>query len=123
MERLWHHPLLYAGLVLFALGVGNFAVSQSKVREYETRRKTEHAAESRPLLSDFPELTPQTSMPLWKHLQRGQKDASLASAKLDFYSVVNFGGRILVAAGAVLILTVLAWNWRHVALRTEATSR
>ena len=112
MNRAWRNPALPAGVVLLVLGLGNWAVSCSRIAEYEPRANTVPSSPRVESLADFSELTPRTNTTLLKRLKRDMADYTVAGAKLDFYRVVQSGGRLLSALGLVLITAALAHSWR-----------
>ncbi len=99
--RFWNHPLLPIGIVLLVLGIGNCAISRAKVAEYSQRlRVTQNVASTD--LSQFPNLDGRTNASLLRRLHRAPATASMASAKYDFYVLVDNGGRLLALLGLVL---------------------
>ena len=113
MEGRWRNPALAVGFVLLVLGVGNWLVSASKIAEYAPRARAAANDEAAAPLEDFPQLSPRTNRTLLKRLDRGGVDYTLADAKLDFYQVVESGGRLLSLAGMLLITGALAHGWRR----------
>lgn len=114
MQRVWRSPLLAAGVVLLFLGLGNWLVSWNKVAEYSHRVRSDSAPREEHAVADFPALNQGTSATLLEHLNSGNRDYSAAQAKLDFYRVVESGGRLLAVSGLLLITLALlrSWRWR-----------
>ena len=117
MQSLWRQPVLTVGIVLLIVGMGNWLVSRNKILEYTERRQASNAIGQIGSLKEFPELTPRTNATLLKRLHRGLGDATLAEAKLDFYTVVHSGGRLFSALGLLLISLALLQRWRLQRLR------
>lgn len=96
--QFWNHPLLPIGLLLLAVGIGNWSMSRGKVIEYSRR-----LAASRELaggdLSGLSHLTPRTNAHLLRRLHRGPGNSGIAGAKRDFYELVNNGGRLIAICG------------------------
>lgn len=123
MDRWWRNPALGVGFVLLVLGVGNWLVSSSKIAEYAPRARAAANDESVASLEDFPQLSPRTNRTLLKRLDRGDVDYTLADAKLDFYRVVESGGRLLSLGGMLLITGALVHLWRRGSWRSTAGDR
>ena len=111
MDGQWRNPALAVGFVLLVLGVGNWLVSASKIAEYTPRASVSSDEDSVVSLEEFPELSARTNRPLLQRLDRGDADYSVADAKLDFYRVVESGGRLLSVAGMLLLTGALARGW------------
>ncbi len=94
----WNHPLLPIGLLLLAVGVGNWWISRDKVVEYSQR-----LVAARDLvggdLSDLRHLDSKTNSSLLRRLHRGSAKAGMSGAKRDFYELVNNGGRLIAICG------------------------
>ncbi len=112
MGWLPRHSALPVGVVLFVLGVGNWIISGSKILEYTDRAESGEALEGMESPSDFPALTPRTNATLLARLHRGLGEYSLVDAKLDFYRLVQSGGRLIAVIGLFLIGIALLQRWR-----------
>ena len=111
MVRWGRDPLLICGVVLFFLGVGNWILGQSKMKEYTERARGSNSGPGVERFGDFPELTARTNAAL---LERLQSEYSHAAAKLDFYRVVESGGRAVSLGGLLLIVAALGRSlWHH----------
>ena len=100
MVRAWRTPLLPIGIALLLLGVGNWVLSNNRLLEYTQRSRPSNSTVLASDLSEFPELTPRLNEVL---LRRGATISSDVEAKLEFYRVVERGGRTLVVFGIFLI--------------------
>jgi hypothetical protein len=97
------HPALPVGVLLFVLGIGNWLVSHNKLVEYRHRLVSVDSMEAVGALDAFPLLTPRTNETLLARLHRGSLDSNRTAAKLDFYGVVQNGGRFFSLVGFALI--------------------
>lgn len=88
------NPLLVAGLALLVLGTGNWIAGEIRARPYVVylRDNPAPSAESRDLKASL--LEPEDE-------EREHRD--IARAKLDFYELVQTGGRILILAGVLCL--------------------
>lgn len=118
MSRVWRTPLLPTGIALFVLGVGNWVLSHNKIVEYTERARPSNSRIPPTSFREFSELTARTNATLLEPLHRGIADYSDVEAKLDFYRVVQGGGRALVFLG--LLLVTLAFLWARRQRRGEA---
>lgn len=112
MQGFWRHPALPAGLVLLALGLGNWMVSHSKVLEYERRANAPELIQRGGSPEGFTNLTPRTNAMVLERLHRRLGDYGVADAKRDFYTVVQSGGRLIAVTGLLLIGVGLLQRWR-----------
>jgi hypothetical protein len=113
MGRVWRTPLLPAGMALFVLGVGNWTLSHNKIVEYTERARPSNSRIPAASFREFNELTARTNATLLEPLHRGIADYSDAEAKLDFYLVVESGGRALVLLGLLLVALAVLWTRRQ----------
>lgn len=111
----WNSTLL-SGTLLVGLGLGNWFVSRNKVAEYSHRAAAGNSIRMG-TLAEFENLTPRTDAALIERMHRGPNDYSLADAKLDFYRVVDSGGRIFTVIGLLLIAAALFRQRSRHALR------
>jgi hypothetical protein len=106
-------PLVVVGLLLTVIGFGNVYTGQNKTAEYEqllanrtlsARQRSEAAAEGRGSLRSS----------LLTTFERDQVPSAAARSKLDFYRVVDTGGRLLTLLGAFCAIggILLAWYRR-----------
>jgi hypothetical protein len=105
------HPLLPVGVVLVVLGFGNWYTGMDKSREYmHTLAAGDH---SPPIddFDDFRELNAHTTATLLSSLQRGGDESSIVHAKLDFYQVVQSGGRMLILLGLFCAAAGVIRSW------------
>jgi hypothetical protein len=106
------HPALPVGVLLFVLGIGNWLVSENKLVEYRHRLVSVDSMEAVGALDDYPHLTPRTNETLLARLHRGSSDSSRTVAKLDFYGVVQNGGRFFSLVGFGLIAAAVVQSRR-----------
>lgn len=92
----WRNTLFVVGLTLIALGIGNWVTGAQRLGEQEALLAR--------LGSDPGEL-------------EAREQALVARSRLDFYHVVESGGRLLVATG-LLVSTAGALRWRRPRRRT-----
>ena len=111
MAPLWRNPFLAVGVVLFVLGLGNWLVSRNKIIEYSRRTDADTSVQRVGSLDEYPHLTADTNATLLERLHRGFADYTFSSAKLDFYQVVNSGGRFLSLVGMLLIGLTVVRSW------------
>jgi hypothetical protein len=111
--------LLPIGLLLIVIGFGNWYTGVDKGAEYERLLAAGNLPTSVDDYEDFRYLTARTTATLLGPLQRGSDEYTLANAKLDFYKVVQSGGRMLMllglfcsAAGAIRL-----WQRRRIGER------
>ena len=115
------HPLLPVGVLLVLLGFGNWYIGKDKAGEYEELLATGKLPSPVEAFDEFHELDARTSATLLRSLQRGSDESALVNAKLDFYKVVQSGGRILVLVGLFCAAAGVVRSYRQrVALRSMA---
>lgn len=117
-------PLLPVGLLLIVLGIGNWYTGRDKTAEHEQLLANGNLTTTVGEFQDFPELNARTTTTLLSSLQRGSDRHSIVAAKLDFYKVVQSGGRILVLIGSFCAAAGLirAWHNQRVTERGDLTS-
>jgi len=108
----WRHPALPVGVLLVILGLGNWAVSRDKLFEYGHRIASTDNLAPAGTLADYPELDPRTNATLLERLHKGAPDYSFTAAKLDFYTVVQSGGRLLALVGLLIASVAVVRGWR-----------
>jgi hypothetical protein len=111
--------LLPIGLLLIVIGFGNWYTGVDKGAEYERLLAAGNLPTSVDDYEDFRYLTARTTATLLGPLQRGSDEYTLANAKLDFYRVVQSGGRLLVILGLFCSAAsvIRSWQRRRVADR------
>jgi hypothetical protein len=116
------HPLLPVGLLLVLLGFGNWYTGKDKGAEYEELLAAGKLPSPAEPFEEFRELDAHTSATLLRSLQRGSDESALVNAKLDFYKVVQSGGRILILVGLFCAAAGLVRSYRQrvVGRRTAA---
>jgi len=121
----WRHPLLPVGLILMLFGVGNWYTGVDKGAEYEQLLATGKLTSSVADYDDFPELDASTTGMLLGTLRDGSDESTLLTAKLDFYRVLQSGGRLFVLVGLFCVAAGLTrfWYRRHVAERGALPAR
>ncbi len=92
-------PLLPVGLLLVALGIGNWYTGRDKALEHEQMLAAAKLAAPVEHFEDFGHLTARTTGTLLSSLQRGDDEYTIVTAKLDFYRVVQSGGRLMIFLG------------------------
>jgi hypothetical protein len=124
MRRL-RNPLIPVGLVLVLLGLGNWYTGHGKTIEQEQFLAQGNLPAPVQEFEEFRELTPHTNATLLRTLQRGSDASSVLSAKLDFYKVVQSGGRILILTGlfATVAGLIHSWHRQRLAERGDAVQR
>jgi hypothetical protein len=109
--NLLRNPLVPVGLLLAVLGLGNWYVGLDKGHEYERLLAAGTLPTATEHFEEFGELTARTNATLLDTLQRGSDEYTFANARLDFYKVVQSGGRVLVLAGLFSAATGLFHAW------------
>jgi hypothetical protein len=110
--KLPRHPTFASGLVLLVLGIGNWAVAQGRLAEY-TAATTTFEQPSSSNLREFRHLDERISEDLLRPLRPGIGAGGAVTAKVDFYKVVDAGGRLLAFTGAGLVLFAAVIVWWH----------
>ena len=116
----FRNPLLPVGLMLVVLGFGNWYTGADKGHEYEVLLAAGHLPANLADFDEFHELTARTNATLLNPIQRGNDESTFLNAKLDFYKVVQSGGRILILVGLFCAAAGLIHSWyrqRHVERR------
>lgn len=118
-------PLLLVGLLLLVIGGGNVYIGFDKGMEYEELLAAGNLPA--PVTDDdgFRQLNARTTATLLSPLQRGSDEYTLANAKLDFYKVVQSGGRILILFGLFCSAAgvIRSWQRRRVLEREVAPAQ
>ncbi|HXQ24711.1 MAG TPA: hypothetical protein VN812_23740 [Candidatus Acidoferrales bacterium] len=104
-------PLLPVGLLLVVLGFGNWYTGQDKGAEYERLLAAGNLPAPVEQFEDFRELDARTTTTLLTALQRGADEYTIVNAKLDFYKVVQSGGRLLILLGLFCAAAGMIRSW------------
>jgi len=105
------NPLLPVGLLLIILGVGNWWTGAARGHEYEELLARGPLPANLADFDEFQELTARTNAMLLNPIQRGSDESTFANAKLDFYKIVQSGGRVLVLMGLFCAATGIFQAW------------
>ena len=105
------NPLGPVGLVLVVLGLGNWYTGLEKSREYEQLLAAGTLPTVTEQFAEFTELTARTNATLLTTLQKGNDEYTFVNAKLDFYKVVQSGGRLLILIGLFSMAAALIHTW------------
>ena len=120
----FRNPLLPVGLLLVILGFGNWWTGCARGHEYEVLLASGPLPANLAAFEEFDEIDARTNVTLLDPIQRGNDESTFANAKLDFYKVVQSGGRVLVLAGLFCAATGLFHAWyrqRHMERSSEAS--
>jgi len=104
--RWYKSTVLVTGLVLVALGVGNWITGTIRLREHEA------------IVSAPAPLPRGGARPHTRRAGSSTEEIEIARGRMDFYHVVASGGRLLTLAGFVLVTFALARHLRPQAKRT-----
>ncbi len=109
----WRNPLLPIGLLLVVIGFGNWYTGRDKGAEYEQLLATGNIPAPDAHFEEFTQLNAHTTATLLSPLQRGSDQHALVITKLDFYKVVQSGGRMLILLGLFCTAAGLIRSWYH----------
>jgi uncharacterized membrane protein YidH (DUF202 family) len=109
--RTWRNPLLPIGLLLVILGCGNWYAGKHQIEEHERLLATGDIPAPATHFEEFRELTAHTTATLLSPLQHGSDQHTLISGKLDFYKVVQSGGRMLILLGLFCAAAGMIRTW------------
>jgi hypothetical protein len=99
--------LLIAGIACFGLGIGNWAVGAVETGKYQNLiHRTEQTGLEESYRS-FQELDQQKNEEVLRRINEDREKYNAARVKLNFFSVVLTGGRILFLCGVLLMLSSL----------------
>ena len=123
--RTLRNPLILVGVLLIIIGFGNWYTGVDKGAEYERLLAAGNLPAALDDYDDFHHLTARTTATLLGPLQRGSDEYTLANAKLDFYKVVQSGGRMLALLGLFCSAAgvIRSWQRRRVAERGPVPAR
>ncbi|MBI1815692.1 MAG: hypothetical protein HYR72_11980 [Deltaproteobacteria bacterium] len=110
--KLLRTPAFAIGLVVLVLGIGNWIAARNRLAEYDDAVP---AATTGTLgnFEEFTELDARTNAELLRPLMRGVDPQAAADVKVDFYKVVQIGGKLFAFVGAGLVLFACAVVWRR----------
>jgi hypothetical protein len=115
--------LLPVGLLLMILGAGNWYTGFRQGAEHEALLAAGNLPTTTADFDDFPQLGAHTTATLLGPLERGSDQKTLISTKLDFYRVVQTGGRMLTILGLFCTVAGLMRTWYRHRLVGEPASR
>ena len=99
--------LLIAGIACLGLGIGNWAVGAVETGKYQNLiHRTEQTGLEESYRS-FQELDHEKNEEVLRRINEDREKYNAARAKLNFFSVVLTGGRILFLCGVLLMLSSL----------------
>ena len=104
-------PLLPVGLLLVIIGFGTWYTGQDTGAEYEQLLAAGNLPAPVEQFEDFRELDARTTATLLTALQRGADEYTIVNAKLDFYKVVQSGGRLLILLGLFCAAAGMIRSW------------
>jgi hypothetical protein len=100
-------PGFWLGVALTLLGFGNWIVGHDKVLDHhELLRRTEATVTLAPP-DDFEQLNERTNATLLKPFRVSSGRVSALEQKLDFYRVVEAGGRVMTLLGLIVVGSTL----------------
>jgi hypothetical protein len=105
------NPLLPVGVLLVLLGLGNWYTGHGKTLEHEQLLASEGVPAAAQHFDEFQELDAHTNATLLGTLQSGSDASTIIRAKLDFYQVVQSGGRMLILLGLFCAAAGLIHSW------------
>ena len=95
---------IMTGLVLIALGAGNWLMGIRKTSEYTHSVSMALESHSEPAYRSFEELDANKNQAALEPLIAAQRQVSYATARMDFYHVTAITGRVLFATGLMITL-------------------
>ena len=105
--------MILVGVLLIIIGFGNWYTGVDKGAEYERLLAAGNLPAAVDDYDDFHQLTARTTASLLAPLQRGSDEYTLANAKLDFYKVVQSGGRMLALLGLFCSAAGVIRSWQR----------
>lgn len=105
------NPLLPVGVLLVLLGVGNWYTGHGKTLEHEQLLAAAEPPAPSQQFDEFRELDAHTNATLLSTLQGGSDESATIRAKLDFYQVVQSGGRMLILLGLFSAAAGMIHSW------------
>ena len=107
----FRNPLLPVGLLLVVLGFGNWWTGCARGHDYEVLLAGGPLPANLADFDEFDQLDARMNATLLTPIQPGSDETTFANAKLDFYKVVQSGGRVLILAGLFCAATGLFHAW------------
>jgi hypothetical protein len=98
-----------AGVLLFAVGVGDMIAGRARIQEY------------RAIMREMPPPEPHDPTTLFPKASEAQERQAVAQAKLAYYQLLFLVGQLL-AAGGVVLLAIGAFQIRQRTLRIAPSS-
>jgi len=98
-----------AGVLLFAVGVGDMIAGRARIQEY------------RAIMREMPPPEPHDPTALFPKASEAQEQHAVAEAKLSYYQLLFLVGQLL-AAGGVVLLAIGAFQLRQRTLRMAPSS-
>ena len=109
IRALVHSGLVWAGLLLVAVGLGDAIAGRVKITQYQEAVRS------------APSLEPRDSAALFPTASEGQERRAVALTKLGFYQLLFTSGQVLAATGfLVLLLGILRTRFRALSPATVA---
>lgn len=107
IRPLLHSGLVWAGLLLVAVGLGDAVVGRVKITQYQDAVRS------------APTIEPRDPAALFPTASEGQERRAVALMKLGFYQLLFTSGQVLAATGfLVLLLGILRTRFRALAPAT-----
>ena len=101
---IYSSPLLVAGFLCLALGIGNWIVGAVETTRYQSLLYKTAQTGLEDSYRSFQELDNQKNEEVLRRINEGREKYNAARVKLNFFYVVLTGGRILFLAGLILTL-------------------
>jgi hypothetical protein len=117
--RRWSATPFWAGLALILLGAGNWWVGAQKVHEHVLLVEQADSPAGVVPHEDFPNLSARTNSTLLQPFRVPLGRAAATQQKLEFYRIVEIGGRVLTLAGAFLVGVAFLVGRRRISLESH----
>ncbi len=119
------NPLLPIGVLLVLLGLGNWYAGHGKTVEHQLLLTDAQPPAPSQHFDEFRELDARTNATLLRRLQGDSDESTIIRAKLDFYQVVQSGGRMLMLLGLFSVAAGMIHSWyrQRVSERGRTASR
>lgn len=99
---IYSNYLMVAGLTLLLLGVGNWIIGALQSAKYQSLIQKSSETGLEDSYRSFQELDRHKNEQLLRRINKDREKYNAARVKLDFYSVVLSGGRLLLFLGLLL---------------------